>query len=138
MSWVRISDQSGSCEITLFSEVLSRCRPLVSEGTGILATADLQFQGEALRITAQDVSSLDQAAASAGAAIRVWLAETASVPHIRDLLSREGPGKGRVFLLPQVGDSRHVEIALPGGFQVTPRLAEALKSAPGVERVEDV
>jgi DNA polymerase III subunit alpha len=138
MSWVRVSDQSGSCEITLFSEVLSRCRPLVSEGTGILATADLQFQGETLRITAQDVSSLDQAAASAGAAIRVWLAETASVPHIRDLLSREGPGKGRVFLLPQVGESRHVEIALPGGFQVTPRLAEALKSAPGVERVEDV
>ena len=70
--------------------------------------------------------------------IRVWLAETASVPHIRDLLSREGPGKGRVFLLPQVGDSRHVEIALPGGFQVTPRLAEALKSTPGVERVEDM
>jgi DNA polymerase III subunit alpha len=138
MSWVRISDQSGSCEITLFSEILSRCRPLVSEGTGILVNADLQFQGETLRITAQDVSSLDQAAASAGAAIRVWLAETASVPHIRDLLSREGPGKGRVFLLPQVGDSRHVEIALPGGFQVTPRLAEALKSAPGVERVEDV
>ncbi len=138
MSWVRISDQSGTCEITLFSEVLSRYRPLVSEGAGILSNADLQFQGETLRITAQDVTSLDQAAASAGAAICVWLAETASVPHIRDLLSREGPGKGRVFLLPQVGDSRHVEIALPGGFQVTPRLAEALKSAPGVERVEDV
>ncbi len=138
MCWVRISDQSGSCEITLFSEVLARCRPLVAEGASILATADLQLQGDVLRLTAQEVSALDQAAANAGTAIRVWLAETASVPHIRDLLSREGTGKGRVILVPQVGECRHVEIALPGGFQVTPRLAEALKAAPGVERVEDV
>jgi len=31
-----------------------------------------------------------------------------------------------------------VEITIPGGFQVTPRLAQALKVVPGVERVEEV
>jgi hypothetical protein len=31
-----------------------------------------------------------------------------------------------------------VEIILPGGFQVTPRLAQAIKTLPGVERVEEI
>ena len=66
-------------------------------------TADLRLEGEALRITAQDVAPLDQAAAAAGAAMRIWLQETAAVPHIRDLLGREGGGKGRVILVPRLG-----------------------------------
>ena len=32
---------------------------------------------------------------------------------------------------------QEVELALPGGFNVTPRLAQALKMVPGVERVEE-
>ena len=35
-------------------------------------------------------------------------------------------------------DDQDVEIILPGGFNVTPRLAQALKLLPGVERVEDL
>ena len=71
--------------------------------SNVLVTADLRQDGEALRVTAQDVASLDQAAANAGAAMRIWLRETASVPHIRDLLGREGRGKGRVILVPRLG-----------------------------------
>jgi DNA polymerase-3 subunit alpha len=138
MAWVRISDASGSCEVTLFAEVLSRARDLIGHGSHVLITADLRQDGEALRVTAQDVASLDQAAAAAGAAMRIWLRETASVPHIRDLLGREGRGKGRVILVPRLGGTQSVEIALPGGFNVTPRLAQALKVIPGVEQVEEL
>jgi DNA polymerase-3 subunit alpha len=138
MAWVRISDAAGSCEVTLFAEVLSRVRDLIANGTNVLITADLRQDGEALRVTAQDVASLDQAAAAAGAAMRIWLHETASVPHIRDLLGREGRGKGRVILVPRLGGTQSVEIALPGGFNVTPRLAQALKVIPGVEQVEEL
>ena len=138
MAWVRISDASGSCEVTLFAEVLSRARDLIANGSHVLITADLRQDGEALRVTAQDVASLDQAAAAAGAAMRIWLRETASVPHIRDLLGREGRGKGRVILVPRLGGTQSVEIALPGGFNVTPRLAQALKVIPGVEQVEEL
>ena len=138
MAWVRITDASGSCEVTLFAEVLSRARDLLANGSNVLVTADLRQDGEALRVTAQDVASLDQAAAGAGAAMRIWLRETASVPHIRDLLGREGRGKGRVILVPRLGTTQSVEIALPGGFNVTPRLAQALKVIPGVEQVEEL
>jgi DNA polymerase III subunit alpha len=138
MAWVRITDASGSCEVTLFAEVLSRARDLLAIGSNVLVTADLRQDGEALRVTAQDVVALDQAAASAGAAMRIWLRETAVVPHIRDLLGREGGGKGRVILVPRLGASQSVEIALPGGFNVTPRLAQAMKVLPGVEQVEEL
>jgi DNA polymerase III subunit alpha len=81
---------------------------------------------------------LDQAAAAAGASIRVWLRESAAVPHIRDVLARESGGRGRVTLVPRIGAEQDVEIALPGGYNVTPRLAQALKSLPGVDQVEEV
>jgi DNA polymerase-3 subunit alpha len=138
MAWVRITDASGSCEVTLFAEVLARARDLLGNGMNLLITAELRQDGEATRITAQDVTSLDQAAAAVGSAMRIWLRETAAVPHIRDLLGREGPGKGRVILVPRIGTTQSVEIALPGGFNVTPRLAQAMKVLPGVEQVEEL
>ncbi|MBV8574118.1 MAG: DNA polymerase III subunit alpha, partial [Acetobacteraceae bacterium] len=138
MAWVRLSDAFGSFEITLFSEVLARARELLVEGSAVLVSADLRLEGEALRITAQDVMPLDKAAADAGAGMRVWLEGTEAVQHIRALLGQQGRGKGRVVLVPRLGLAHSVEIALPGGFNVTPRLAQSLKVVPGVERVEEI
>ncbi len=138
MAWVRLSDSAGSFEVTCFSEVLGRARDMLAAGNSVLVTADIKLEGEALRITAQDVAPLDQAAAQAGAGMRVWLEKTESVAHIRTLLDREGRGRGRVVLIPRLDAAQDVEITLPGGFNVTPRLAQALKILPGVERVEDI
>jgi DNA polymerase-3 subunit alpha len=138
MAWVRISDAAGSVEVTCFSEVLNRSRELLVAGCNVLVTAELKTEGEAVRITAMDVASLDEAAAAAGASMRIWLRETAAVPHIRDILGRQTGGRGRITLVPRIGDDQDVEIALPGGYNVTPRLAQALKALPGVELVEEV
>ena len=138
MAWVRLSDASGSTEVTVFSEVLTRSRDLLTTGNAVLVTADLRMEEDALRITAHDVASLDDAARDAGAGMRVWLARTESVAHIRALLDREGRGKGRVILVPRTDEAREIEIALPGGFNVSPRLAQALKVMPGIERIEEL
>ena len=137
MAWVRLSDAAGSYEITVFSEVLARARELLGDGQPVLVTADIRLEGETLRITANDVAPLDEAARAAGAGMRVWLERTEAVEHIRNLLAREGRGRGRVVLVPRVGAQQDVEIALPGGFNVSPRLAQAMKLLPGVARVED-
>jgi len=136
MAWVTLSDAVGSCEITLFSEVLGGCRDLLAAGTPLLVTADIRLEGEALRVTAQDVISLEKAAQEAGAGMRIWLKRTEAVPHIRALLDREGRGRGRISLIPML-DAQEVEITLPGGFAVTPRLRQALKLIPGIERVDE-
>jgi DNA polymerase-3 subunit alpha len=138
MMWITLSDMAGSFEVTLFSEVLNRVRELLTEGTALLVTADIKMETEALRITATDVALLDAAAAQAGAGLRVWLDRTEALPHIRALLDREGKGKGRVTLVPKTGLARDLDIVLPGGFNVSPKLAQAMKLVPGVELVEDV
>ena len=138
MAWVRLSDAGGSYEVTFFSEILGRARELLVAGNSVVVTADLKMEGESLRITASDIQGLDQAAEKAGVGMRIWLQQTEAVPHIRSLLAREGNGRGRVILVPRLEDDQDVEIILPGGFNVTPRLAQALKLLPGVERVEDL
>jgi len=138
MMWLTLSDMTGSFEVTLFSEVLGRCRELLSEGAALLVTADVKIDNESLRITAQDITNLDQAAMNAGAGLRVWLDRTEALPHIRALLEREGKGRGKVTLIPKMGVDRTLDIILPGTFNISPRLGQAMKTIPGVELVEEV
>jgi DNA polymerase-3 subunit alpha len=138
MMWATLSDMQGSFEVTLFSEVLNRSREILEDGVALLVTADVKMEGESLRITASDITLLDKAAAEAGAGMKIWLDRTEALPHIKSLLEREGRGKGRVVLVPKTGVERSLDIWLPGGYNVSPRLAQAMKLVPGVELVEDV
>ena len=128
---------AASCQATAAVDL--QIQPNGQGTLSVVVTADLKLEGESLRITATDVASLDQAAEKAGGGMRVWLQETAAVPHIQNLLTREGQGRGRVILIPRLEEgTQDVEITLPGNYNVTPRLAQALKVLPGVERVEDM
>jgi len=138
MAWVRLSDQGGSFEVTLFSEVLNGARELLKAGAAVLVGVELKLDGDSVRITATDCRGLDQAATEAGAGMRIWLDKSEAVPHIRALLAREAKGRGQVTLVPRIDAAQAVEITLPGRFLVGPRLAQALKVVPGVERVEEV
>ena len=138
MAWVRLSDAGGSFEVTVFSEVLNASREVLKAGQAVVMGVELKMEGEALRITATDCRGLDAAASEVGAGMRIWLDKTEAVPHIRALLAREAKGRGQVTLVPRLDAAQAVEITLPGRFQVGPRLAQALKVVPGVERVEEV
>ncbi len=138
MAWVRLSDTQGSYEVTCFSEVLNRSRDLLVEGKAVLVTAEARMEGEALRLTANDVESLEKAASGVAGGIRLWLEEIAAIDPIRVLLEREGRGRGRVVLVPRTGPGQEVELALPGGFNVGPRLMQAMKVVPGVSAVEEI
>jgi DNA polymerase-3 subunit alpha len=137
MCWLRISDPSASTEVTLFSEVLGRTRPLLVAGTALLVTADARLDGETLRLTAVDIEPLEQAAARAGSGMRVRLEHGAVIDEIKAMLAALPRGRGRVTLLaPALG--REVEITLPGSHTVTPPSIAALRSLPGVAAVEEV
>ncbi|WP_135466467.1 DNA polymerase III subunit alpha [Crenalkalicoccus roseus] len=136
MAWVSLSDQAGSYEVTCFSEVLSRSRELLAEGSAVLITAEARLENETLRLTASEVEALEKAAQEVGQGMRLWLEATASVEPIRALLQREGRGRGRVLVVARTAPGQEVELALPGGFNVSPRLMQAMKVLPGVAEVE--
>ena len=137
MCWLRLSDPSASTEVTLFSEVLARCRPLLSAGAALLVTADARLEGETLRLTAVEVEPLDQAAARSGSGMRVRLAPDAALEPIRAFIAGLPRGRGRVTLVAPAGN-RAVEIALPGAHRVTPSAIQALAALSGVLAVEEV
>jgi DNA polymerase-3 subunit alpha len=137
MCWLRLSDPSASTEVTLFSEVLGRCRPLLAAGTTLLVTADARLEGETLRLTAVEVEPLEQAAARSGSGMRVRLAPHAPLEPIRAFIAGLPRGRGRVTLVAPAGN-RAVEIALPGAHRVTPSAIQALAALPGVLAVEEV
>ncbi len=138
MAFVRMSDAQGAFEITFFSEMLVRAGDDLAEGTALLVTTEARMDGEALRLTALDVEPLEKAAAGIAGGAKLWLEQSAALPHIRTLLEREGKGRGRVVLVPVTGPGQEVEIALPGGFNISPRLMQAMKVLPGVAEVQDL
>ena len=137
MAWVRLSDASGACEVTLFSESLGKARDILVAGRAVLVTADLRMEGEMLRVTGQDVVELDRAAAEAAAEMRIWVERPEALPSIGAILHRERGGRGRVVLMPCLDAFQDLEVALPEAYRVTPRLAQALKLVAGVVRIEE-
>jgi DNA polymerase-3 subunit alpha len=73
-----------------------------------------------------------------GQGIRLWLEGSEAVIRVQDLLAREGRGKGRVTLIARTAPGQEVEVALPGTFNVSPRLMQQIQVVPGVAEVEAV
>jgi DNA polymerase-3 subunit alpha len=138
MAWVRFSDADGSFEVTLFSETLARADGMLTEGAALLVTTEVRMDGDTVRLTAQELEPLEKVAQDQAHGIRLWLDQTAAIDHIRTLLEREGKGRGRVMLVPVTGPGQEVEIALPGLFNVSPRLMQAMKVLPGVADVAEL
>lgn len=113
-------------------------RAAVEMVLGPLAMFNAEPTASASHAAKAPMTPLDQLAQQPSAGVRLWLQSTEVVPHIRMLLEREGTGRGRVVLIPRLESARDIEIVIPGGFNVTPRLAQALKALPDVERVDDI
>ena len=101
----------------------------------------IQFQGESVRITVQDLEDLDQATARTDKALKVFIDGPEPLTSIREILGREPEGRGEVVLISQlmVRDlTEEVAIRLPDKYSVSPAMAQAVKAIPGVIEVRTV
>jgi DNA polymerase-3 subunit alpha len=137
-AFVQLSDTSGVFEITLFSEVLAQARPLLDGGQPLIVTVDVRSEEQSLRLTAQKIEPLDTVVAHAAAGLKVFVGAEEALARLKGLFQREaGSGRGRVTVVLDLPESE-VEIALPGGFRVDPRIRAAVKSLPGIVDVHDI
>jgi DNA polymerase III subunit alpha len=136
-AFVQMSDPSGVFEVTLFAEMLKEARALFDAGQPLAVTVDVRSEEDSLRLTAQKIEPLDDVVAHAAAGLRVFLGEARALAHLKNLFAREGNGRGRVSVVLDLDDSE-VEIAIPGGFRVDPRMRAAVKSLPGIVDVHDI
>ncbi len=137
-AFLQVSDMSGIYEVMAFSEVLRDSRPLLDSGQPLLVTADVRVEGDTFRLTAQRIEALDKVAAGAAAGLRLVLEREEALAGVRKAVAAESGGRGRVSVVVALDDAREVEIALPGGFKVTPRLAAVLQTVSGIREVAEI
>jgi DNA polymerase-3 subunit alpha len=137
-AFVSLSDMSGIFEITVFSDVLATARPLFDGGQPLIATVDVRSEEQSLRLTAQKIEPLDQVISHAAAGLKVFVGAEEALARLKGLFQREAVGgRGRVTVVLDLPSSE-VEITLPGGFRVDPRIRAAVKSLPGIVDVHDI
>jgi DNA polymerase-3 subunit alpha len=137
-AFLQMSDAGGFFEVTVFSEVLAQSRTLLEAGQPLLVTADARAEEESVRLTAQRIEALDGVVAQAAAGLKVFVSEREALTPLKGLIARESGGKGRVTVVVPLAPAREVEITLPGGFRISPRVRAAVKSLPGILEVMEI
>jgi DNA polymerase-3 subunit alpha len=135
MGIVQLSDQSGQYEAILFQEGLNHYRDYLEKGASVLVGLQAAIEGEDVRARIVSVEPLDVAASRIGKGLRVVLRDDNPLNEIASRL--RGPGDGEVSLI-LLTASGEVEVKLPGKFSVSPQVAGALKTVPGIVAVEHV
>ena len=136
-AFVQLSDTSGVYEVTVFSELLGAHPDLLEVGTSVYLTANVQPDGESVRLTAQAIEPLEEKTLDAAGGLVVYVDCSRPLAPLKDVLAREGKGRGNVSLVSRLEDETEVEIGLPGGFSLSPELHLAIRSLPGVLDVHE-
>jgi DNA polymerase-3 subunit alpha len=137
-AFIQLSDQSGIYETTVFADLLATARDQLEPGKTVLLSADVRSEEDSLRLTAQQVRPLDEAVAHAAAGLRIFLKDPAPLPSVKQVIQRQGRGRGKVSLVLELDRSREVEMALPGEWSIAPGTRAAIRAIPGVVEVQDV
>ena len=137
-AFVQLSDQSGIYETTVFADLLATARDQLEPGKTVLLSADVRSEEDSLRLTAQQVRPLDEAVANAAAGLRIFVKDPAPLSSVKQVIQRQGRGRGKVSLVLELDRTREVEMSLPGEWSIAPGTRAAIRAIPGVVEVQDV
>lgn len=135
MGIVRISDPTGSYEAVIFSEGLAQYRDLLEAGQSVIVYASAEERAEGVSVRIEKVEPLDLLASREQQNLRVFLRDAGPVDSLARHLGDRG--EGEVSLILMLGEGKQeVEVKLPGKYRVSPQIAGALKTVPGVVQVQ--
>jgi DNA polymerase-3 subunit alpha len=137
-AFVQLSDQSGIYEATIFSDLLATSRDQFEPGRTIMLTVDVRSEADSLRLTAQAARPLDEAVAHAAAGLRIFLRDPKPIESVKQVMQRQGRGRGKMSLVLELDRAREVEMAIPGEWAISAATRAAIKAIPGVVDVQDI
>jgi len=136
-AFLQMSDATGVYEVMIFSETLSKARPLLEPGNALLLTVDADVKDEQVRLLGQISTPLDDTLAKKLAELNVHIDAAAPIAKIRDLIAIEGQGGVKVSVFAHANDGQVAEIALKGRWSMSPAAINAIRSTPGVIRIAE-
>ena len=142
-AFVQLSDPTGLYEVTVFAETLEAARDHLEVGNNIVLTVEATMESDQLKLLARSVSPIEAVAADAGGtALKVFIDQPQAVASVRSVLDRMASGKRRqgtlIFCITDQATGAEYELTPDTEFALTPQVAGALKSLPGVVMVENV
>ena len=139
-AFVQFSDASGAFEVTVFSEALAAARDILEVGNSLLIDATAQFEDESdeAKFLAQNFRPLEQAAAAAVDGLRVYIDTDTPLEPLKDILSREKRGRGRVEIIPRIPGYEALTLELKDQYQISPEIYRAVRAIPGVLDVQEI
>lgn len=139
MGILQLSDPSGQYEAVIFEEALLQHRELLEPGRSILLVAGADIRPEGVSVRVQTVETLESQANRETRNLRVFLRDEAPVSHVAPLLTpaKGNGGSGKVsFVVVQENGAREIEVELKQRFQISSRIASAIRAVPGVVEAE--
>lgn len=134
---VMLSDPTGQFEAIMFQETLGEHRDLFEKGSAVLIDVLASAEGDEIRVRILKAESLEAAAHRTLKGLRIHVRDGAPLDLIAGRLDRRG--EARVSIVIEPAGSRHpVEVELGGRYRLSPAMAGALRSMPGVVAVEAV
>ncbi len=136
-AFVQCSDQSGTFELTIFSELLGSKRNLLEPAQAVLVSVDGRLDGEQVKLTAQSIEKLDDAVANSAAGLRIVVSDPMALEALRKSLEGKR-GRGRVTLVVPMPDESEAEVTLAGTYSIAGGLRDVIGSLLGVTQVEEI
>jgi DNA polymerase-3 subunit alpha len=135
MGVVAFSDTSGQYEAVLFSEGLAQYRDLLEAGRSVVITVAAEDRPEGVNLRINSVQSLEDEASRIQKALRIFVRNDGPASMIQSQLTQRGESQVSIIVIKEEAQGE-VEIALQGGYRVSPQIASAMRAVPGVIEVE--
>jgi len=137
-AFVTLSDEGGVFEMTIYKEdILSRYRPMLSEGALIVAQVDGKREEAGARLILQSLQPLDEAIASVKSAampknIHITIDAERTINTLCNLIGAQSAIGTHITLCVPVDSHTNAEISLPGRYAVTPEILMQIPVLEGV------
>ncbi|WP_176218686.1 DNA polymerase III subunit alpha [Rhizobium rhizosphaerae] len=135
MGIISFSDASGQFEAVLFSEMLAQYRDLLEPGKSLVMTVQAEQRPEGIGLRLQTLQSLEERSLQMQKALRVYVRDSGPLRSIASHLNAKGEGLVSFIVIKENGQ-REIEVELSEKYRISPEIAAALRSAPGVVDVE--
>ncbi|MCK0141850.1 DNA polymerase III subunit alpha [Aliiroseovarius sp. F20344] len=144
-AFAQLTDPTGQYEVTIFSDVLEKCRDYLETGANVVVTVEATMEADQLKLLARSISPIDNVVSDVGGmALKLYLEEPTVLEQVASLLNDAAekarnvrPGEISICLMdPSLPGE--VEMTLGQSYPLNPQIKGALKSLNGVIDVEEV
>ncbi|WOR15687.1 DNA polymerase III subunit alpha [Hyphomonas sp. FCG-A18] len=140
-AFLTLSDPTGEIELMVMPETLMEVREQIAVGQSVAITAEVRFKDDDMRLSLKKVQPIEQARiAKKASALCVRLEQGADIAQLAGIAARlkssPGPERGAIHVYLPVENGASVTLRLPDTYATGLEALRALKSAPGVARVD--